>query len=67
MYEVGLLMRYLDLDRVMGFYSFHSTAIAWIVYMLGFYYVGLAYDALLICILGLLYKKKVLTKMSFYA
>ncbi len=44
MYEVGCLILYLSLHRVMGFYSLHSTSIAWVVYILGWYYVGLSYD-----------------------
>ena len=46
LYEVGFLMWYLELDRVMG-YSLYYTNIAWIVYMLGWYHVGLAYNAYL--------------------
>ena len=53
-YEVGCLMWYLALHRVMGFYSFHWKSIALFVYMLGWYLVGLAYDAYFMCILDLL-------------
>ena len=66
MYKVGCLMWYLALNRVMGFYSLHCISITWVVYMLGWYHVGLAYDAHFMCILNLLGKKYVLTKMSFY-
>lgn len=65
MHEVGCLMWYLALNRVMGFYSLHCTSIAWVVYMLGWYYVGLDYDAYFVCILDLLGKKHVLTKCPF--
>ena len=44
MHEVGCLMWYLALNRVMGFYSLHCTSIAKAVYMLGWYDVGLDYD-----------------------
>lgn len=40
MYEVGCLMWYLALDRVMRFYSLHCTSIASVAYMLEWYYVG---------------------------
>ena len=36
-YEVGCLILYLDFDGVMGYYYFHYTSIAWVVYMLGWY------------------------------
>ena len=45
MHEVGCLMWYLALDKVMRFYSFHCPSIAWASYMLRWYYVGMDYHA----------------------
>lgn len=65
MRELGCLMWYLALNMIIGFYSLHCTNIAWVIYMLGWYYVGLDYDAYFVCILNLLGKKNVLTKCPF--
>ena len=66
MYEVGLLMWYLVLNKVREFYSLHCTSIAWVVNLLGWYYIGLAYDAYFMCKLDSLGNKNVLTKISLY-
>ena len=45
MYEVGCLILYLALDKAKGIYFLHCTSIAWVIYTLGWYLVGLSYDA----------------------
>ena len=43
----------------MGFYSLHCTSIAWAVYILRGYYIGLAHNASLMYIMFLIDKKHV--------
>ena len=65
MYEVGLLMWYLVLNKVREFYSLHCTSIAWVLYMSGLYHVALDYVYYFMCILDLLGKNIFWLKCPF--